>query len=149
MALMLMDDPDAVLHECRRVLRPGGVFGAIANCPTAPDALAQLVLGALKVAFSEGDVSRRPPSLGDPRTHDATALTRLLGLYFTTVTAETFTVSQLVPRADLWSLMVQSIYGLDVIADDEGTRILARLTLPELVPWTVPMVHVHGHVPSA
>ena len=144
MALMLMDDPDAVLEECRRVLRPGGVFGAIANRPTEPDAVAKLVLGALRDALRCGDASRRPPPLGDPRTHDAAALTRLLGSYFTNVTAEIFTVSQPVARADLWSFMVRSIYGLDAIADEEGTRILASLTLPDPVCWTVPMVQVQG-----
>jgi ubiquinone/menaquinone biosynthesis C-methylase UbiE len=149
MALMLMDEPDVVLQESRRVLRPGGVFGAVTNRPTAPDAIVQLVLGALRDALRAGDASRRPPSLGDPRTRDASALTRLFESHFTDVTTQTFTVAQLVSRVDLWSFMVQSIYGLDAITDEEGTRILARLALPDPVRWTVPMVQVHGRVPTA
>lgn len=149
MALMLMDDPDLVLAECRRVLRPGGVFAAITNRLTALDAVAALVVGALRGALREGDISRRPPTIGDARTQGAAPLAALVSSYFADVTVEPFAVSQLVPREALWSFMVQSIYGLDAVADEVGAGILAGLDLPEQVLWTVPMVQVRGLVPAA
>ena len=66
MALMLMDDPDVVLAECRRMLRPNGTFAAIVNRPTEPDALARTILDALRDALRSGDITRRPPTIGDP-----------------------------------------------------------------------------------
>lgn len=147
MALMLMDSPDAVLRECRRVLRPGGVLGTITNSPTMPDGVVMTVLHGLRDALRAGDPSRQPPTLGDTRTHGAAELAPLIGSYFVDVNAEEFRVAQEVPRDELWSFMVQSIYGLDAISDVEGARVLSCLDLPDLVTWEVPMVQMLARVP--
>ena len=66
---------------------------------------------------------------------------------FVDVTVQEFRVGQTLPRDALWPFMVQSIYGLDAIADVEGTRLLSAMDLPDLVTWEVPMVQIQASVP--
>ena len=145
MALMLMDDPERALAEGRRVLRRGGTFCAITNRPAAPDEMAKTILGALRSRWKATDPSLRPPPLGDTRTHDATTLLPLVAAYFERAVVEPFAVTQRVSRGELWPYLVNSIYGLDAIPAHEGEAILADLSLPDPVPWTVAMLQVQGH----
>jgi ubiquinone/menaquinone biosynthesis C-methylase UbiE len=145
MALMLVDRPEEVLAESRRVLRAGGVFSAVTNRPAAPpDVIARTILGALRGRWQAADPALRPPALGDERTYDAEGLRALVGAHFGHVVLEPFAVTQFVLRRELWRYLSNSVYGLDAIPADEGQAILDGLTLPELVPWTVALVQVSG-----
>ena len=147
MALMLMDAPDAVLQECRRVLRPGGTIATITNSISVPDGVMRTVLVGLRDALRAGDPSRRPPALGDTRAHSAPDLAALMASRFLDVTVEEFSVGQTLARDALWPFMVQSIYGLDSISDLEGIRLLAAMDLPDPVTWEVPMVQIQARAP--
>jgi ubiquinone/menaquinone biosynthesis C-methylase UbiE len=147
MALMLMDAPDTILRECRRVLRPGATIATITNSLSAPDGVMRTILLGLRDSLRAGDSSRLPPTLGDTRTHGAAALAALMTSCFVDVTVQEFRVGQTLPRDALWPFMVQSIYGLDAIADVEGTRLLSAMDLPDLVTWEVPMVQIQASVP--
>lgn len=146
MALMLMDRPEDVLLEIRRVLRAGGRFSAVTNRPLAPAPMTKAILGALRPAWNRSNTSLHPPSLGDSRTYEPDALLSLVDACFKEAEIEQFVVVEHVKRRDLWPYLVNSIYGLDAIADHEARAILDGLDLPELVPWTVPMVQVHARV---
>jgi hypothetical protein len=63
---------------------------------------------------------------------------------FDHVSVEEFAVVQLVAREGLWPFLVNSVYGLDGISQAEAEPILAALSLPDPLPWTVPMVQVQG-----
>jgi ubiquinone/menaquinone biosynthesis C-methylase UbiE len=147
MALMLMDNPDDVLREWRRVLRPGAMLGTITNSLSVPDGVMKIVLLALRDTLRAADPSRLPPALGDTRTHDAVALAGLIGDYFIDIRVDEFHVAQTVPRDALWPFMVQSIYGFDALPDVDGSRIIAGLDLPELITWTLPLVQIQARVP--
>ena len=147
MALMLMDAPDDILRECRRVLRPGGTVAAITNSLAVPSGVMRTILRGLRDSLRAGDPSKQPPTLGDSRTHSGAALGTLMASSFGNVTVEEFLVSQTVPRDDLWPFMVQSIYGLDVIPDREGIRLLSAMDLPNAVTWEVPMVQIQAWIP--
>jgi len=144
MALMLMDKPERALAESRRVLRDGGTFCAITNRPAAPDDIAKTILGGLRSTWKATDPSLHPPPLGDTRTYDAATLLPLVRAYFERTVVEQFAVTQRVSRGELWPYLVNSIYGLDAIPAHEGEEILAGLSLPDPVPWTVAMIQVQG-----
>jgi ubiquinone/menaquinone biosynthesis C-methylase UbiE len=143
MALMLMDDADRVLAEVRRVLREGGTFSAVTNRPMVADEIGRTVLRALRPLGDASDAHLRTPPLGDVRTYEGAALSELAGAHFATVSVEPFEVTQHVARRDLWRFLVKAIYGVDAIPEDEGTRVLDELDLPDPVPWTVAMVQLH------
>jgi SAM-dependent methyltransferase len=144
MALMLMDRPEDVLLEIRRVLRPGGRFGAVTNRPTTPDAVAKTILGALRPAFERARPSLHPPRLGDVRTYQAGTLLALLAAHFEDVVVEEFAVVEHIPRRVLWPYLVDSVYGIDAIDAEEARTILDGLTLPDPMPWTTPMLQVQA-----
>jgi ubiquinone/menaquinone biosynthesis C-methylase UbiE len=144
MALMLMDQPEQVLAESRRVLRRGGTFSAVTNRPTAPDGIVKTIVGALRPRWERTDTALHPPPIGDRRTFDAETLLPLLSAHFEQVVIDPFAVTQMVPRRELWPYLVNSIYGLDAIPVDDGEEILDSLSLPEPVPWTFAMVQVQG-----
>jgi ubiquinone/menaquinone biosynthesis C-methylase UbiE len=144
MALMLMDRPEDAAREMRRVLQAGGLFSAVTNRPTAADPTAKVILDALRPAWHRAHLPVKPPQLGDPRTYDPDTLLALLSAHFTAVEVEQFVVIQHVPRRELWPYLVNSLYGLDAIADDEARTILGELDLPDPVSWAVPMIQVLG-----
>jgi ubiquinone/menaquinone biosynthesis C-methylase UbiE len=144
MALMLMERPEEALAESRRVLRRGGMFSAVTQRPAVLDAVAKMIIGALRSHWEATDKSLHPPPLGDPRTFDATTLVSLVRAHFEQVVAQPFSVTQRVPRTELWPYLVNSAYGFDAIPAPEAEAILTSLALPEAVPWTVAMVQVQG-----
>lgn len=142
MALMLMDDPESVLAEARRVLKAGGVFRAVTNRPGATDALAKEVMGSLRPLWDTADGALVPPRLGDARTWEAEPLAALVEPHFSRVSVECFEVTQLVPRHELWPHLVMLCYGFDALPDDRARAALATIGLPDPVPWTTPMIEV-------
>jgi ubiquinone/menaquinone biosynthesis C-methylase UbiE len=147
MALMLMDTPDVVLRECRRVLRPGATLATITNSLSAPEGVMRTILRGLRDSLRTGDPSWQPPTLGDARTHTAADLAALMASCFTDVTVQEFQVAQILSRDALWAFMVQSVYGLEAIPDLEGVRLLSGMDLPDQVTWEVPMVQIEARVP--
>jgi len=144
MALMLMDRPDEVLSEFRRVLRAGGCFAAVLNRSAPPGDSARAILKSLRPLWERSDDSLHPPTLGDSRTSDSEALASLVEPHFDRVSVEPFDVVRRVSRDDLWPFLVDLLYGLDAIAESEARAILDGIDLPNPVPWTIPMVQVQG-----
>jgi ubiquinone/menaquinone biosynthesis C-methylase UbiE len=144
MALMLMDRPEDAILEIRRVLRAGGLFSAVTNRPAAPDPMAKVILDALRPARRRVHASMKPPQLGDPRTYEPDTLLALASAHFTAVEVEQFVVVEHVPRRALWPYLVDSLYGLDAIADDDARAVLVELNLPDLVPSALPMIQING-----
>ena len=67
MALMLMDDVEAVIASVRRVLRPGGVFSAVVGGGGIPVGGAfEVFVELIRGAFAEEPGARL--QIGDPRT---------------------------------------------------------------------------------
>lgn len=144
MALMLLDNPERMLAECHRALRVGGRFSAVINRRAPLDGVASTVMSALRPAWARANVELQTPPLGDPRTLDAGALAAMVGAQFDQVSVEEFAVVADVPRAELLSFLLDSIYGFDTIPIEEAQRILDSLALPDLVRWSVPMLQVYG-----
>ncbi len=128
MALMLMDDPESVLADVRRVLKAGGVFRTVTNRPAAADALAKEVMQSLRPLWDTADGALLPPRLGDVRTLGAEPLAALVDPHFSRVSVECFEVTQFVPRDELWSHLVMSCYGFDALPDDRWSRLLRALS---------------------
>lgn len=101
LALMLMDAPDAVVAEVRRVLRPGGMFAAVVGGgPKADDAWGRVVQIA-------GSTPHTGPSIGDPRAHHEAGLRELLET-FHDVRVEPLDVDLSGPEEEVWSLLAST-----------------------------------------
>lgn len=100
MALMLMDAPDGVVAEVRRVLRPGGVFGAVVGSAPASDGTWIRIVQIFAPALSG-------PSLGDRRTRSPEGLRDLLGA-FEDVRIEPLSVDLSGPEEDVWQLFADT-----------------------------------------
>lgn len=142
MALMLFDDVEAVLREIGRVLRPEGTFGAVTNAASGLDPVATSVATAVRASWSASAVALRPPAIGDSRTQDVEALRELLSVFFRDVSVEPFSVAQHVPRAAFWDYLAMTAYGFDALSADDGSTLIARLALPDPIPWTLPLLHI-------
>jgi ubiquinone/menaquinone biosynthesis C-methylase UbiE len=142
MALMLMDAPEIVVGEARRVLKTDGVFRAVTNRPAVADALVKKVMQALRPLWDDADIALVPPPIGDVRSWEAAPLAALVASHFARVSVECFEVTTLVPRAALWSHLVTLCYGFDALPGDAANTALAAIGLPDPVPWTTPMVEI-------
>jgi len=140
MALMLMDDPETVVAEVRRVLKAGGVFRAVTNRPTALDAFGKEIIQSLRPLWDAADATLVPPRLGDVRTWEAESLASLVAPHFSQVSTDCFEVTRLVPREKLWPHLVMSCYGFDALPVERAVAALNLIGLPDPVPWTTPMV---------
>jgi len=144
MALMLFDDVDTVLQEARRVMRAGGTFAAVTNAATGLSEPGERIVSAVRARWHLSDPAMRAPRLGDLRTRGAENLCTLVSAYFADVVVQPFTTTQLVSRADLWTYLASASYDFEAIPDGEAAALLAELTLPDPVPWTLPFLLVQG-----
>lgn len=144
MALMLFDDIDGVLNEVARVLRPGGIFGAVTNSATEVSPAGVAIVKSLKSRRQMSDQTRLAPALGDPRVQDADRLGDLVGAHFARVRVTSFVITQAVPRDSLWRYLTHAAYGLDAFPDAVGAEVLDSLDFPDPVQWQFPMLLVEA-----
>ncbi|MFN2447505.1 MAG: class I SAM-dependent methyltransferase [Vicinamibacterales bacterium] len=142
MALMLMDDPEHVLAEASRVLRRGGVFAAVTQRQTTPDATARRIVTALRPIWDRMEGDALPPPLGDVRTTDATAFRGLAASWFPEVRIDSFDLVQPIERTELPSFLSEALYGIDALPPQDIAEVFGELDLPDQVWWTTPMLHL-------
>jgi SAM-dependent methyltransferase len=147
LALMLMDDPSAVLREMRRVLRPGGRLRLVVINPFGSEPEVGRLIGALATAGAHGRETQ-PPPMGDQRTFTADGLRSLMADEFKRVEIEEVVVSREVPRSGLWNFLLHSVYGLDHLNRDAAEAALERLALPPVFSWRVPLCFAAARAPG-
>ena len=127
MALMLMGEVEAVLAELARVLRPGGVFGAVVGGRTRNPTF-DAFLGPLD-AISAGEAAP-PLELGDPRTRREAGLRALLAgdSWEQPLEIEDFTVSFTGPPAAAWPLLAR-MYNPDRLSEAGQAALESRTLL--------------------
>jgi ubiquinone/menaquinone biosynthesis C-methylase UbiE len=101
MALMLMDDADAVAGEIRRVLRPGGVLAAVLGTGL-DDTPAGLAWRQAMDAAMAADAERPRLRFGDRRTRSAEGLQALFASGFHGHRFEPFTATAESSPESLW-----------------------------------------------
>jgi ubiquinone/menaquinone biosynthesis C-methylase UbiE len=116
MALMLMDDPDSVLAEFRRVLRPGGLLSFIVGGKPSPSAAQDLYLSRLRAVWHRS--TWRAPRLGDRRLEDPEAMQRLLSPWFDGVRVEALSISRRYEPSAMWSWF-EGMYDLHGVPSDQ------------------------------
>ncbi|WP_086826299.1 class I SAM-dependent methyltransferase [Allokutzneria sp. NRRL B-24872] len=119
MALMLMDDVDAVAAEVARVLAPGGTFACALGGGAAGGEAFELFLSLLRPVLASAPPHQQIPSLGDRRTRNRAGLDEILGpAGFAPVSWETVVIDLSAPAEQLWPL-VSCLY--DVLPLPSGT----------------------------
>lgn len=121
LALMLMDDVDKVLHEVRRVLKPGATVAAVVGARPPPS--------APLAAFVE-ILARHPPQghfaevrLGDRRFRNPEGIQELMSLVFQSVRIEHISIDRRLTPAELWRWFL-NMYDLHLRS--EGVRQVAE-----------------------
>lgn len=124
LAFSLMSDVEAVIGEVARVLRPGGVLGAVVGGGPGPGDAFERFLELLAEASADLDV--RAPRLGDRRARDAIGLTPLLAAAGFESVAETALIVRLDGTvAEVWASLA-SAYELAVIPPERVAALRAR-----------------------
>lgn len=123
MALMLMDDVEAVIASIRRVLRPGGVFSAVVGGSeiVGGDAF-EVFVDLIRRAFAEEPGSSLP--IGDPRTRSREGLEGLLGEgagFGAPLEAREVVVRLDAPPAALWGALSLT-YDVDLLSPEGRAR---------------------------
>lgn len=123
MALMLMDDIEAVIEEIRRVLVPNGKLAAIVGraflLGTVNDILTDIFRPIAKADLV-------PMRFGDPRTHSVDGWTSLLDGAFHQLEMEDVDVVWQPTPIELWNALVET-YNIDRLSD--GARLKLKDTL--------------------
>ena len=106
MALMLMDEVDAVAAEIARVLVPGGTLACALGGGSAGGEAFDLFLTLLRPVIASAPPEQHIPPLGDRRTRDRAGLDEILGpAGFAPVSWETVVVDLSAPVDELWPVV--------------------------------------------
>lgn len=150
MALMLMDDIGQVMQEIRRVLRPGGTFGASIGRTFLLGEVNQIFLNAFKPIAKE-DLSPLP--FGDSRTRSMDGWTELLRDSFDDIRFEDIDVPWSPTPDELWQSLGET-YDVDRLSVQARTRLKDHF-MPALSPlqdsdgtirtgWGLRLVHARA-----
>lgn len=120
MALMLMDDLDAVLGEVRRVLGAGGKFSFIIGASPPPDQPALTIYVSRLRALLAG-VGSRYLRFGDARLRSPDGIRQALGPLFGTVSIEELSLSRRYTPAQLWQWF-DGMYDLAFLTPGQQAR---------------------------
>lgn len=130
LALMLMDSPEQVVSEVRRVLRPGGTFAAVVGGPPAGDGAWRRVITLFVQAGLSG------PALGDPRTTGEAGLREVLSA-LSDVRVEPIVVDVGGSEDEVWAMFAET-YMPDMVSPDRlaeleraARAVLRDLALPD------------------
>ncbi|MCP3801310.1 class I SAM-dependent methyltransferase [Allokutzneria sp. A3M-2-11 16] len=106
MALMLMDEVDAVAEEIARVLVPGGTLACALGGGSAGGEAFEVFLALLRPVIASAPPEQRIPPLGDRRTRDRAGLDEILGpAGFAPVAWETVVLDLSAPVHELWPVV--------------------------------------------
>lgn len=118
MALMLMDDPQTVVNEVRRVLRLGGTFSFIIGARPPPNLALDLYLRRLGTVRDR--IGSVVPALGDKRLRHPDGFTELLAGRFECLTIEEVSMTRRYSPAELWAWF-EGMYDLHGVPQTELT----------------------------
>jgi SAM-dependent methyltransferase len=129
MALMLMSEPEQVVREAARVLRPGGVLAVAVGGGAVEGEAMDLFLTLARPYFAATPAERRPPRLGDRRTRTREGLDELLvPAGFSPVSWDGVTIDLGGTAAECWTALTAAFYDMTML-DQEQTDELRRAFL--------------------
>ena len=122
MALMLMDDIDAVLAETARVLRPGGALAFVVGAGAVPLPAFTVFLGVLDRHLQA--VAHPMPRLGDRRFRGEAGIRELLARDFDRVEVDDLEIGRRVTPAGAWASFerMYDLHQLDSEARERARR---------------------------
>ena len=129
MALMLMDDIEQVVREMRRVLRPGGQFGAIVGRTFLLGEVNDVFMRVFKPIASD---ALPPLRFGDRRAGSEAGWRELLDAGFAYVEFDDIDVPWTPTPAALWAALLDT-YDIDRL-DDEARQRLRSAFLDAVAP---------------
>lgn len=115
LALMLMDDADKVMHEVRRVLKPGATFAGVVGARPPPSAALAAYVEILAQHPPEGPFAK--VRLGDRRFRHPEGIRELTSLDFHDIRFEDISIHHRLTPAALWQWFL-SMYDLHLRSDE-------------------------------